>query len=57
MNANDEMLHRLMDNELPDEGMREVFGALQQNRMLREQFQCRHLLLLCCSFFWEVTSH
>jgi len=39
MNANDEMLHRLMDNELPDDGMREVFGALQQNRMLREQFR------------------
>ena len=39
MNANDEMLHRLMDNELPDEGMRELFGELQHNRMLREQFR------------------
>jgi hypothetical protein len=39
MNANDEMLHRLMDNELPDDGMREVFDALQKNRMLRDQFR------------------
>ncbi len=44
MTANNEMLHRLIDNELPDDGMREVFGELKENRMLREQF--RSLLIL-----------
>jgi hypothetical protein len=39
MNANDEMLHRLIDNELPDDDMRDLFGVLQHNRMLREQFR------------------
>lgn len=36
---NDDLLHQLIDNELPDDGMREAFGALTENRMLRERFR------------------